>query len=113
MNAATGDWKNVCFRERSPGCAVLNQSARSHSTLSNETVKRTMKTLLRSVSAVFLFAVLRAAGALVGPGGYTNSFSVLPAATDWSTLNIAGEGADMYSPDAYVNSSISASAIAA
>ena len=33
--------------------------------------------------------------AQVGPGGYTNAFTIQPLAADWSTFSIAGGGADI------------------
>ena len=57
-------------------------------------------------SSVFWVLVLVAAAwsstglhaALVGPGGYTNDFSALPAAADWSFFSIAGGSGDVTTP---------------
>src|SRR5437763_4232158 len=63
----------------------------------------TMKNLRSSLFWIVL--LVAAAGsatglqaALVGPAGYTNDFSVLPPATDWSFFSIAGGSGDVTTP---------------
>ena len=65
-----------------------------------------MNILRHSVSAVILFCALHAVGAIVGPSGYTNSFSFQPPAEDWAMLNLAGDPVDVYTPDEEVNTNV-------
>src|SRR5688572_3805421 len=65
-----------------------------------------MNILRHSVPAVILFCALHAVGAIVGPSGYTNSFSFQPPAEDWAMLNLAGDPEDVYTPDTDVNTNV-------
>lgn len=70
-----------------------------------------MKTgaILAAALSVICFSFF-ALGANVGPAGYTNDFTSLPAAADWATLEIPGGAGDTYDMDADVNANISAAA---
>jgi lysophospholipase L1-like esterase len=69
--------------------------------------------LHRFVLGVFLFCAAQAWAASVAPAGYTNAFSVQPAAADWATFNAAGGGGDSYSVDSDVNANITAAGVTA
>jgi lysophospholipase L1-like esterase len=75
--------------------------------------RMTVISLLRSEFAVFLLCSVCAPGAVVGPGGYANSFSTQPPSADWAMLNIAGDPVDIYNPDTEVNASITAGVVTA
>src|SRR6185295_11509363 len=66
-----------------------------------------MKHAMKKLNSLVIACSALAMGALIQPGakadtvgvsGYTNSFATLPAATDWSTLSIAGAQADATTP---------------
>ena len=67
--------------------------------------------LLVTVIAVLLGA-LPLHGAVVGPGGYTNSFGSRPAAADWATFSRSGGSGDIYDVDTDVNANITAAGVA-
>ena len=56
-----------------------------------------------SILIFFSVALLSLGGlahaATVGPAGYTNDFSVRPAASDWATLSLVGGAGDVYDLD--------------
>src|SRR5688572_15962487 len=81
--------------------------------LSNQRPERSMKTLLRCDCSLSLFCAAQAAGALVGPSGYTNGFSVQPPSADWATLNLVGDPVDVYSPDTEINATVTAAGVTA
>ena len=82
-------------------------------TLSNKNHHVAMNILRHSVPAVILFCAMHAVGAVVGPSGYTNSFSTQPPAADWAMLNLVGDPVDVYTPDTEVNTSVVAAGVTA
>ncbi len=62
------------------------------------------------ISTLFLFAA-PVQGAVVGPGGYTNSFGTQPVAMDWATSNHAGTQQDSYDMDSDVNGNITVAGV--
>jgi len=73
----------------------------------------TSKTPLTLILSSFLAIALagKLAGAVVGPSGYTNAFSVQPPAADWATLSVAGVNSDNYTMDTDVNSTITSAGV--
>ncbi|HTD67856.1 MAG TPA: Ig-like domain-containing protein, partial [Candidatus Limnocylindria bacterium] len=61
------------------------------------------RTLLVSVSAVFLLFAGHTRAAIVGPSGYTNDFATQPAATNFATISTGTSGNDTYDPDEAMN----------
>src|SRR5437764_401946 len=60
-----------------------------------------------------LCAVGYSKAASVGPGGYTNAFTMQPLAADWATLGRSGTPSDVYDMDADVNATITAAGVTA
>ena len=63
-----------------------------------------------SFCCMLLVPILAATGAVVGPSGYTNSFTAQPSAADWATFGRSGAPSDTYDSDTDVNTSITAAA---
>ena len=91
------------------GVALGQSSLGSHGiyAVATDSLGRTSTTATNRVTIVV------PTGALVGPGGYTNTFTAQPPATDWATLGGAGGASDEYDMDAEVNATLTASAFTA
>src|SRR4051812_16826261 len=61
--------------------------------------------------SIVLALVGKTSAAIVGPTGYTNSFSSQPTAADWATLSIPGLNSDSYDFDTDVNANIAAAGV--
>ncbi len=59
----------------------------------------------------FNFVNLNLQAAVVGPGGYANTFATRPMTTDWATVSRGGGGGDNYDMDADVNATMNAANI--
>ncbi len=69
------------------------------------------RAILPALLLPLLLLAASARAAVVGPAGYTNDFSVQPAAADWATWSRAGGANDNYVPDTDVNSIITAGGV--
>ncbi len=72
--------------------------------------------IITSCSRLFAFAALlllasRSFAALVGPAGYTNSFTTNQVTADWASLSRTGGGNDNYDLDIEANTNITVAAI--